>query len=340
MLARWNTGGRKVSLWLPKLCLSYLIFLVVIGLIEQFVGERWWLATLCTYAPQAVFLIPVALLLLPAVFSRNLPALRSLAACGLLFLLLEGVRLPHLPRQLTPGETSVKVLTYNIRSGGGGVEKIAAAIRQENPEVVCLQEASAYLSVPDPMPQLQRLLPEWRFTHTGDVAIGVRGGTFAKVAVQPFPLTGSSRCALGVTTTLHGRTLNIVTTHLATALYPETLTRNRRGIPAYLAQTGEARRLQLQSLRGFLQQFPGPTILCGDFNTPPRGVEYTRLTRTLTDCFTEVGTGFGWSYPAHRPVLRIDYIFVQGGIRPLSARTLSWPHSDHRPVLTTLVLTD
>jgi len=156
--------------------------------------------------------------------------------------------------------------------------------------------------------------------------------------VQPYPVPGSYRLALGVQTHLKGRPVTIVTTHLATAMYAETLTRNRRGIPTYLAQTGQVRKVQLQGLRQFLTHFPGPKIVCGHFNTPPRGVEYTRLVRDLDDAFAESGRGFGWSYPANRPVLRIDYIFTADGARPLHTRTPDWPYSDHRPVIATLTL--
>jgi endonuclease/exonuclease/phosphatase (EEP) superfamily protein YafD len=293
---------------------------------------------LLTYIPQVVFLIPGALLLLPALLTWSRKSLRILLAAPLLFLLLESWRAPGLRQQATTDEASVKVLTYNIHSGSGGVARIAAAIRTEDPEIICLQEARPWLNLSDPMIGLQKALPEWRFTHSSDVAIGVRGGRFERLEIQNYPVPGGHRIALGVTTTLKGRKINIVTTHLATAMYPETLTRNRRGIPAYLTQTALARRIQLQSLRAFLPKFPGPTIVCGDFNTPPRGAEYARLTETLDDTFARTGTGFGWSYPATRPLLRIDYVFTGGGARPLSARVLSWPHSDHLPLLAELAL--
>ncbi|MGC4046740.1 MAG: endonuclease/exonuclease/phosphatase family protein [Armatimonas sp.] len=333
-----STGGRKGTRWLLKLCRAYFIGFLIIGLAGWVIGERWWLTILLTYPPQVVFLIPGLLLLPFALISRSIPALRWLVAAGLLWALLEGARWPLVPRWASTNETTIKVLTYNIHSATGGVEKIAGAIRKENPEVICLQEAKPWLNLPNPVPALQQLLPEWTFTNSGDVAIGIRGGSIERQEIQPYPVPGSFRLALGVQTHLKGRPITIVTTHLATAMYAQTLTKNRRGIPTYLTQTGEVRRIQLQGLRQFLNEFPGPKIICGDFNTPPRGVEYARLTRDLDDAFAESGKGFGWSYPANRPLLRIDYIFTAGGSRAVEANTRAWPYSDHRPVVATVTL--
>ena len=153
-----------------------------------------------------------------------------------------------------------------------------------------------------------------------------------------FPVPGSFRAALLVRTTLKGVPLTLITTHLATAMHGETLTRNRRGLPGYLERTGAVRRLQLDALLARTDALSGPRILCGDFNTPPRGVEYARLAGRFTDAFAAVGEGFGWSYSATHPLLRIDYVLCSDGVRPVSARVPDWRHSDHRPVLATLAV--
>ena len=337
---RSNIAGRPASRSrLERTATAYLLGLATLGLAERLIGERWWLTTLLTYVPQCVFLIPGFLLLPFALWKRRRRALGRLGGAFLVYLLLDGWRFSLPPPAPTPEEIPLRVLTYNIRSGGGGVEKLAAAIRSVSPDAVCLQEASPYFGLPDPMPGLQKLLPEWRFTSYGDTSIGVRGGQIEGLEIVRYPVPGSYRAALLVKTTLKGQPLTLVTTHLATAFHGETLTRNRRGLPRYLEQTGAARRVQLDALLARTDTVRGPLIVCGDFNTPPRGVEYARLAERFTDAFARAGRGFGWSYSATHPLLRIDYVWCSEDVRPLEARVLDWPHSDHKPLLADLAVT-
>ena len=337
---RSTTAGRPASRSrLERLTTIYLAGLVLIGLGARLIGERFWLTTLLAYAPQFLFLIPGALLLPFVLWKRRRAALAKLGGALLVYLLLDGWRFSLPSKPATSSEVPLRLLTYNIRSGGGGVEKLAAAIRTVSPDAICLQEASPYFDLPDPMPPLQKLLPEWRFTNYGDMAIGVRGGEIEGLEVVRYPVPGSYRAALLVRTTLKGQPLTLVTTHLATAFHGETITSQRRRLPRYLESTGRARHVQLDALLARTDRVSGPLILCGDFNTPPRGVEYARLAERFTDAFAATGNGFGWSYSAKHPLLRIDYIWCNEKVRPIKAKILDWPHSDHKPLLADLALT-
>ena len=266
--------------------------------------------------------------------------MRSSVSIGLLvYLLLDGWRLSLPAPTPAPGEVPIRLLTYNIRSGGGGVENLAGAIRRASPDAICLQEASPYFHLPDPMPGLQKLLPEWRFTSYGDLAVGVRGGQIEGLEIVRYPVPGSYRAALLVRTTLKGQPLTLVTTHLATAFHGETIGSQRRSLPRYLESTARARHVQLDALLARTRSVTGSLIVCGDFNTPPRGVEYARLTERFTDAFAAVGNGFGWSYSAVHPLLRIDYVWCGEKVRPVEAKILDWPHSDHKPLLADLAIT-
>jgi endonuclease/exonuclease/phosphatase (EEP) superfamily protein YafD len=52
-----------------------------------------------------------------------------------------------------------------------------------------------------------------------------------------------------------------------------------------------------------------PLLLMGDFNTSDRHYQYRRLSQLLTNSFERAGWGFGLSFPAAIPLVRIDHIF-------------------------------
>lgn len=59
-----------------------------------------------------------------------------------------------------------------------------------------------------------------------------------------------------------------------------------------------------------------PTIVLGDWNIPPLGPRYRRMTRSLVDAHAVAGEGYGFTVPGdvrhllafHQPWLRLDYI--------------------------------
>lgn len=76
-----------------------------------------------------------------------------------------------------------------------------------------------------------------------------------------------------------------------------------------------------------------PTLLLGDFNTPPNSTGHSLLSRSLRDSFGAVGAGFGYTYRADVPVWRIDYIWSSSELFPRASWVEASPLSGHRPVI-------
>jgi endonuclease/exonuclease/phosphatase (EEP) superfamily protein YafD len=53
----------------------------------------------------------------------------------------------------------------------------------------------------------------------------------------------------------------------------------------------------------------------------------------VRDAWAECGSGAGLSYPADKPIKRIDYLLVPSGWRCVSGTVIETDASDHRPVL-------
>ena len=101
--------------------------------------------------------------------------------------------------------------------------------------------------------------------------------------------------------------------------------------PARLRRSRDLRAAQLDVLTALTRRTPGPLILGGDLNTPPRGPAYRALRQAVgPDAFQRAGRGPGWTYPGLG--LRIDHQFSRD-LRASRARVLPWTLSDHLPLL-------
>jgi vancomycin resistance protein VanJ len=79
-----------------------------------------------------------------------------------------------------------------------------------------------------------------------------------------------------------------------------------------------------------------PFVIAGDTNLPPGSSIARRRFAGLHDAFDDVGNGFGFTFPAKRPWMRIDRFLAGGGVRFLSIATSPLGPSDHRAVETEL----
>jgi vancomycin resistance protein VanJ len=72
-------------------------------------------------------------------------------------------------------------------------------------------------------------------------------------------------------------------------------------------------------------------VLLGDLNGTLGDRAFAGITAQLRSAQDVAGDGFGFTWPASFPMLRIDQILVRG-VEPASAWVLPANGSDHRPV--------
>jgi len=328
--------------WGYRLALAYLIGVCGLCIFARLVGERLWWTTLLIYIPQVAYALPGLVILIPVLLSRDW---RALAAFGATLLLIAGpvmgfnVPLPSLASRDAP---RVRVLSYNIKGALAGIDLVQAHVARFQPDVVVFTEARGWSDDEALRKDLRDTFPNWDHVEGGDVYIATRWPIVARDAQ---PLGGEvthdpslDRYKVRAEVQSPSGRFNVVGVHFRTAVYGRTLLKELKNAPGYMKHTGEVRDEQARDLLQWLDQIDGPIVLAGDFNTPPAGRIYHAITRKFGDSFAERGTGWGYTYPSGRSMLRIDYVFHSRNWDAVQCLVGDTPGSDHRPVFAELAL--
>lgn len=306
---------------------------------EYFIAERYWVTTLLTYLPQHLFVLPTVVLLFWAL-RRKAWRVMGLNLLALAFFIsyFMGFNVPRLWGVPADG-LRLKVMTYNINYGSRGAKHIVRVIQQAQPAIICLQETRGYQTYNDPVPKLQQLLPGWFMARGAEVTTFSRYPIIAqRIYKMPQP---SGRVMLAITVRVQGQPCTIFNTHFSNAAFSIRHPRRFSNLPNRSAWGGSAamRWEQASVLQHATEQTSNPFIIMGDFNTPPRGLLYRRLSEHYQDAFHAAGWGTGYTFRTDLPVLRIDYIFTSRDIMARQCFVPSVAASDHRPLVADLVIT-
>ena len=129
-----------------------------------------------------------------------------------------------------------------------------------------------------------------------------------------------------------GRKLRLLNVHVMTGDPKGVLKGKSAQRTDYLRVSARARHEQTRALLEVLRQSDLPTVLVGDFNSPPGSTLYQGLSRAMQDSFAAKGWGFGMTYSANRPLWRIDYLWASPHLGVESCRVLNSELSDHKPL--------
>jgi endonuclease/exonuclease/phosphatase family metal-dependent hydrolase len=219
----------------------------------------------------------------------------------------------------------MRVITYNIRGGLGmdnrrDIDRIAAALREEAPDVVALQEVHQRLP-PSGLADQPRTLARATGMHCHfGPALALGPGKYGNAvltarpvrhrAIHRLPGEGEPRAALEVAFEMDGRSLTLFCTHF--------------GLSA------AARMRQATALAAAVREVRDPVVLLGDLNAGPDDHEL----RILLDAgLRHASPPVEPTFPSDNPRHRIDHILLCPELACRASRVLSSVASDHLPIV-------
>jgi endonuclease/exonuclease/phosphatase family metal-dependent hydrolase len=246
------------------------------------------------------------------------------------------------------GAPVLRVLVYNIHAGkdaagGPNLQRVADLVRSTRADLVLLQEVDRGTQRSGKVDQVHVLMDRTGLAAVFGRTLDYDGGTYGIAMLSrggysfndtmPLPVTPSQTRAGGsheprgalvtIVRTRIGR-LHAITTHLDASREDTYRVQEAGGLIGIV----NARRSN-----------GTPLLLGGDFNSePPSAVQQQLRAAGLRDAWSECGHGDGLTYPADKPVKRIDYLFLTATLACTDARVIDSQASDHRPLMVTVVL--
>lgn len=313
-------GDRRLATRLLSIgVIGHLAVVVVALLLLLVASEGTRPSFFLLYLPRHPFAAAGLVLLPIALISRRrvLIALEIVAMLIALFPLM-GLRVGF---SRTPQHKPIRLLTYNVFYAKLDNAALANEIVGADPDVVVLQAGrTAFATL------LQTKLPGFTVRIDDEFILATR---FAVSSVEaPVWLEEGVVAAARAQYVLEGpagafRVINVHPVSARAGLFD-------REDPE-IANTLRAK--QITAAAEAAAQSKAPAVIAGDTNLPGLSLVSRRALQGFDDAFDEVGLGFGYTFPAKLPWMRIDRVLGGPRVRFLRYRTLPRGASDHRAVV-------
>lgn len=268
-----------------------------------------------------------------------------------------------LPSANEKNEQDIKLLSYNVKNFDernkpidtikSNRKEIISFIRNENADIICLQE---YYSVDNnlygPIKNIRDSLSmtsyyyESYFSPKHNQLLGLV--TYSRYkAINKGKLKFKGSRTFGIyTDLLYGKdTIRVFNIHLASIkLLPSDIDFTNNGINSdadlnryfniykKIVLAYKLRQKQLKELLKVIEATHYPALICGDFNDTPSSWVYKKIRTNFNDTFVKKGMGISSTYAGPLPFLRIDYILASPDFKIFKYQKESYSKSDHYPI--------
>lgn len=226
----------------------------------------------------------------------------------------------------------IKVLTFNVKYGDYGWDKVKNYIKEQDPDIILVQEKDTNRALRQDLVKYPSVILK----------------TKHKIVRQAEIIEDNSRGnSFYADVDINGKIIRIVNVYLEPFRLQKTMFTkldamgigNVSALLSHMIPTFQAHEDQIKKIRKAIDFSPYPVILAGDFNSVPNSYEYYNLGKDLQDAFLTAGKGSASSFHDYKIPLRIDYIFSSKSIIPLSYKVdQSVKLSDHYPVIAEFLL--
>jgi endonuclease/exonuclease/phosphatase family metal-dependent hydrolase len=227
----------------------------------------------------------------------------------------------------------IKVLTFNVKYGDFGWEKVKKYIKDQDADIILVQEKDTNRAIRQDMVKYPSVILK----------------TKHKIVRQEKLIEESARGnSFYADVDINGKIIRVVNVYLEPFRLDKSMLQfdgfAKEGgkiatLLSHMTPTFKAHEDQIRKIRKVIDFSPYPVILAGDFNSVPNSYEYYNLGKDLQDAFLTVGNGISSSFHDYKVPLRIDYIFSSKSIIPLSYKVdQSVKLSDHYPVIAEFLL--
>lgn len=317
---------------------GYLFVLASVWILFRFEGDRWWFATLLMYGPRWIYLAPLALLApFVLLFQRRL--LLPLGLSGAIAILsLMGLSVPC--RTWGDGMRPVlRVLSYNIERYHVPGDAFSALLDQEQPDILAVQECAGVGKWTDWWSRHD----EWYTVRRGELMVASRFPikdvevSLSKWPPERKPVLNAIYCV--VATPLGD--VGFCNLHLDTPRRAlKSVLDREKGLDlehaSYADYRLDCRRRESEDLLTWLNQFPEPKVIAGDFNLTAESRIYRSHWSRYRDAFRWAGWGFGFTKQTvirqQEYGLRIDRILTDEHWDPRRSWVGPDLGSDHSPL--------
>ncbi|BFP39586.1 hypothetical protein FGF1_04310 [Flavobacteriaceae bacterium GF1] len=233
----------------------------------------------------------------------------------------------------------ISIMSYNAMSfnrwGNIPLEnvdgKIREFIKQENPDILCLQEHSRVQ---------HRELKLYAFRAETPYSTG----RTVQAIFSKFPITnkgslepeGTRNNIIYADIVLPNDTIRVYNVHFQSFKIVPSKENLKKNEPFRLAKKISAaidqQLNQVKVLREHMKSSVHPTLICGDFNSTQFSQIYRMASDGFQDSFFEKGNDWGSTYKLKGLPLRIDYILADHSFEVVSHQNYDIQLSDHYPV--------
>ena len=233
-----------------------------------------------------------------------------------------------------PKPTRLRILAYNVKHGRGmdgvvDLERVAAVIREQNADVVTLQEIDNVCGRSGSVDQAKALGALCGMEHAFGAFMEYDGGQYGMALLSRYPIVESANHPLPPgaepRSVLDARVRLSNGTEVVIA-----------GIHLYRSE--EERLAQARAVAEIYEEEQAPVILAGDFNSRREGTVMTLLEASWTNPTKD---GSANTFPSDDPDREIDFILVRASNGHRVLRHEVVPErvaSDHRPIVMDLEL--